>query len=341
MSNFAETKSDFDLTNILFFFIKWWKHFAVIILAAIIASVVFSSPRFITPKYEASVVLMPAPVQSLSGAIFADNNQIFRYGGLTDAENLLQVLGSASVRERVANRFNLYEHYEIAHDSPYRETELKLHYGSNISAQRTTFGAVAIRVKDKDPEMAAAIANYISMVVDTVKNELRGERALIAHNIALYRYASIRRELALAQDSLNILMQRGLYHYELQSDRFSQQLAIAVAAGNQQGIRNIENRIDVIQDYGSEFISRRNHLDNVSRSLADAQIVVQNTRVDLEEFIRYTYLLDDAVVPEKDVYPVRWLIVFFTVFGAGLMSLVVLIAYEIFVKRGIIKQKVN
>lgn len=341
MNNSTENKSDFDLTNILFFFIKWWKHFAVIILAAAIAGVVFSSPYFITPKYEASVVLFPASVQTLSGAVFANNYEFFRYGGLTDAENLLQVLGSAAVRERVAQKFNLYEHYEIADDSPYKETELKLHYGSNVSAERTTFGAVAIRVQDKDPEMAAAIANYISLVVDTVKNELRRERALLAHDVALHRYEHIRREIAFASDSLTMVMERGLYHYESQADRFSQQLAIEVAGGNQQGIRNLENRIEIIEDYGSEFVTRRAHLNQVSHSLADAQRIVQNTQIDMEKFIRYTYLLDDAVVPEKDVYPVRWLIVFFTVFGAGLMGIVVLMAYEIFVKRGIIKQKVK
>ncbi|MFO8066109.1 MAG: hypothetical protein R6U11_00870 [Bacteroidales bacterium] len=169
------SKNDFDTTNIFMFFIRWWKHLFIICVIAIIASVVFSSPFFITPKFEAQVTLFPASTHSISravlggGGVFATRPDFLEYGEVEDAERLLQILGSSAIRERIVERFKLMEHYEIPENSQYKYTQLSMNYRSNVSFRRTSYGAVEIAVKDKDPHMAAEMANEITALVDNIR----------------------------------------------------------------------------------------------------------------------------------------------------------------------------
>jgi uncharacterized protein involved in exopolysaccharide biosynthesis len=339
MSENIETKNDFDSTNILVFLIKWWKHLAIISAAAAIAGVIFSSPFFITPLYESTSVMFPATSHSLSRAVFGGNVDFLQYGDVADAERLLQVLGSTAVRDRVVEHFDLYEHYEIPEDSKFRQTQLRKEYSSNISAKRTLFGAVEIKVRDKDPVMAADIANHMAALADTIQNEIRRERALLAYNVARQRYDNIVQEIASTEDSLRSLMKKGIYHYEAQSERLTQQLAIDISTNNQRSIRELENRIGILENHGGEFMTLRAHLNQVSNTLSGVQRIMQEARADLENFISFKYLLDDAFVAERKVYPTRWLIVFLSAFAAGLMGIIAIMTYENLEKKGVIRQK--
>ncbi len=329
-------KNEFDSTNILVFIIRWWKHLAIITLAAAIAGVIFSSPVFITPLYESTVVMFPATSHSLSRSVFETNVDFLEYGEVADAERLLQVLGSAAVRDRIVDRFNLFEHYEISEDSKYRRTEIRRQYSSNISAKRTPYGAVEISVRDKDPEMAADIANEMAALADTIQNEIRQERALMAYNVARQRYENVKTEITLTEDSLRALMKRGIYHYESQSEMFTQQLAIDISRNNQSGINALEERLEAMMQHGGEFIAQRAHLDQVSRSMSLVQKTMQESRADLENFVPFKYMLDDAFVAERKVYPTRWLIVFLAAFAAGFMGIIVIMTYENLINKGII-----
>jgi uncharacterized protein involved in exopolysaccharide biosynthesis len=338
MSN-TEVKNDFDSTNILEFIVRWWKHLAIIGFAAALAGVIFSSPYFITPLYESTSVMFPATSHSLSRAVFGANVDFLQYGDVADAERLLQVLGSTAVRDRVVEHFNLYDHYEIPEDSKFRQTELRQQYGSNISAKRTLYGAVEIKVRDKDPVMAADIANHLAALGDTIQNEIRRDRALLAYNVARQRYENIVNEIAATEDSLRLLMAKGIYHYESQSERLTQQLAIDISANNQRSIRELEKRIGILENHGGEFMAQRAHLNQVSNTLSGVQRIMQEARADLENFISFKYLLDDAFVAEKKVYPTRWLIVFLSAFAAGLMGIIALMTYENLERKGIIRPK--
>ncbi len=100
----------FDSTNVFFFFVRWWKHLFVICLIAAVAAVIFSSPFFITPKFQSTVIMFPTTTTSLSRSVLAGANvpgqDFLEYGEVEDAERLLQVLASANIRDRIVERFN-------------------------------------------------------------------------------------------------------------------------------------------------------------------------------------------------------------------------------------------
>jgi uncharacterized protein involved in exopolysaccharide biosynthesis len=123
----------FDSTNVFLFFIRWWKHLAIVCLVAAIAGVIFSSPFFIKPKFQSVVILFPTASSSLSRSVILGTQDFLEYGQVEDAERLLQVFESANIRERVTERFDLMNHYEIPADAQYRNSMLRQQYHSNIS----------------------------------------------------------------------------------------------------------------------------------------------------------------------------------------------------------------
>ncbi len=328
--------NEFNSTNIFLFFLRWWKQLAIICFSAAVLAAVFSSANFITPLYESTVVMFPAKSNSLSRAVFGSNVDFLEYGDVEDAERLLQVMSSTAIRDRIVQRFDLFEHYEIEEDSKFRNTTLRQIYSSNISSRRTPYGAVEIKVRDKSPEMAADMANEIAALADTLQNEIRQERALMAYKVAVQRYDNIKKEISLTEDSLRFIMQKGIYEYETQAEMLTQQLAIDLSNNNQKGIRAIEEELDVIQELGGSFLTQKAHLEQVSRSLSGIQRIMQEARADLENFVPFKFLIDEAFVAEKKVYPVRWLIVFMATFAAGLMATLAIMTYENLVKKGII-----
>lgn len=336
-----QSTKEFDSTNVFLFFIRWWKHLAIICLLAAIGAVIFSSPWFITPKFESAVTMFPSSSSSLSRAVLggplATRQDFLQYGEVEDAERLLQVLGSAAVRDRVVERFDLMNHYEIPSDGKYRYTQLHKEYRSNISFRRTQFGAIEIAVRDKDPELAAAMANEIAALVDTVQNEIRFERAQQAYQVAKSQFEEMQLEVRMVEDSLRKIMYAGVVDLEGQSGMLTRQLAIDLSRQNTSGIRAIEERLKLLGEHGGSYVFLVNYLENISENMATIQRRYQEARADLENFLSFKFIIDPAFASERKVYPVRWLIVFLVTFGAGLMGVMSLVVYETFLEKGILK----
>ncbi|MFO7977821.1 MAG: hypothetical protein R6U64_04115 [Bacteroidales bacterium] len=336
-------RNEFDSSNLFIFFIRWWKHLAIICFVAALAGVVFSSPWFITPKFQSTVTMFPATTNSISRSVLGGANAVredfLEYGDVEDAERLLQVLESAAVREPIVNRYNLMAHYDIPQDSPYRHTLLNKTYQENISFRRTRYGAVEINVRDKDPEMAAAIANSIAEQVDSVQNNIRLKRAVQAFEIARDQYQEMLQEVKNTEDSLRLISRKGVYDIEAQTTMLTQQLAIDLSNNNARGVRAIEQRLDVISEYGGAYDFLSSYLTNISTTLSDLQQRYSEAKVDMENVASFKFIIDPAFVAERKVYPVRWLIVFLSAFAAGFGGIMIIMVYENLLNKGIIKTK--
>lgn len=333
----------FDSTNVFTFLIRWWKHLFIICIVAAIAAAIFSSPYFMTPKFESSVTMFPATSGSLSSSVLASpsaaRDDFLDYGEVEEAERLLQTLESGNVRDRVAERFNLMEHYGIDEDAPYRRTELMETYHGNISFSRTQYGAVEVTVRDEDPAMAADIANELAALADTVQNELRQERAELAYNVAKKQYENLLADAQQSEDTLRKIMKKGVFDLEGQSSMLTRQLAKDVSASHEEGVRELENRLDNLGDYGGAFIYNEAYLSNISEHLIMIQRRYREAQTDLENFVPFKFVLDRAYEPERKAYPVRWLIVVLTTFAAGFMGVMILMVYENLQNKGIIQSK--
>jgi uncharacterized protein involved in exopolysaccharide biosynthesis len=327
----------FDSTTFILFLSKWRKILLIVTGIALVGSVIFSSPFFITPKYKATVIMFPTSTNSVSKALMSDNygakQDILEFGAEEQAEQLLQILNSNKIRKRVIEKYDLATHYDIAPDSKYKNTYLFTEYESNITFRRTEFMAVEIEVLDKDAQMAADIANDIADLLDSTKNSMQKERAIKGFEIVEAEYNKLKEEVQVAEDSLTKLRKLGVNDYETQAEAYNTQLAIALAQNNMTGARALEEKIDNLSEYGGAYVSLRDALEYEKKQLSELKTKYEEAKVDAEEELPCKFIVNSAYKAEKKSYPVRWLIVVVSTISVFLLAVLVLIIIDNLIRR--------
>jgi uncharacterized protein involved in exopolysaccharide biosynthesis len=172
----AEFKPDsIDLINFII------SHFRIFLITGILGgvlSVVIS--LLIRPLYESKVILYPASNITESRTLLGEASSKTTLFGDDDAtEKLLQVINSDQVREYLKKKYNLADHYRIKPTEKYPNTLVKEKMDRYIHSSKTSFGSVEIRVRDRDREMACAMANDIALRSDTIFNNLQRNAAAV------------------------------------------------------------------------------------------------------------------------------------------------------------------
>ncbi len=299
---------------------------------AILAAVIFSSPFFITPKFESTVILYPAATNAISKALLTENSgmkeDILDFGEDEETEQLLQILHSNRIRSKIIIKYRLMEHYGIDTNSNYKVTHLYKEYESNISFKRTEFMAVKITVLDKDPQFAADIANDITELLDSTKNDMQKQRAERAFEIVKNQYFKLRTEITVMEDSLSVLRSFGVHDYESQAEMINQQLAIELAKGNKDGIRRLEAKLEILAKYGGPYVSIRDDLEHEKKQLSMLRAKYEEAKTDAEEVLPSKFVVNSAYKAERKSYPIRWLIVLVATVSAFLFTLILLLIIE-------------
>ena len=330
MTNNEIKNADFNSANFLQFVYKWRKHLFIIGIAAVVISSVVSF--LITPKFKSNVILFPTSTNAVSKALLSDyfgaKQDILEFGEEEQAEQLLQILNSNEIRTRVIRKFNLMKHYGIDSNSNYKMTSLIQEYNDNITFKRTEYMAVEINVLDKDPQMAADIANYISDMLDTVKNNMQKERAVKAFKIVETEYNQKLKEIQDINDSLTTLRKMGINDYETQAEAINTQLALDISKNNKIGIKAMEEKLELLGKYGSSYVSLREAMANGMKQLSILKEKYQEAKVDAEQNLPAKFVIEKAYKAEKKSYPVRWIIVVVSTVSALFLALIVLLALE-------------
>ncbi len=323
---------NFDSTNILLFLIKWQKPLLIVTFTAIVAAIVFSSPYFIKPKFKSTVILYPAATSAISKALLVENaraeDDVLSFGKDEETEQLLQILHSNKIRDRIIEKYDLMGHYGIEKGSQYKFTKLYREYEGNITFRRTEFMAVKISVLDTDPQMAADIANDISSLLDSTKNQMQKERAIRAYEIVREKYFKLRDEVASMEDSLTILREFGVHDYESQSEMINRQLAIELAKGDVQAVKRLEGKLEILSKYGGPYVSIRDALEYEKKQLSMIKAKYEEAKTDAEEVLPTKFIVNEAYKAERKTYPIRWLIVLVTAVSAFLLTLTLILIIE-------------
>jgi len=302
----------------------------IIGVVAIGASALFSF--FITPKYKATVIMFPTSTNSISKALMTENyggkQDILEFGAEEQAEQLLQILNSNKIRARIIQKYNLLEHYDIKPDSKFKNTLLFNEYESNISFRRTEFMAVEIEVLDKDPQMAADIANDIAALLDSTKNTMQKERAIKGYKIVETEYNKLKTETKEMEDSLTELRKMGVNDYETQAEAYNTQLAIALSHNNLTGARALEEKIKTLSEFGGAYVSLRDALEYEKKQLSELKTKYEEAKVDAEQELPCKFIVNSAYKAEKKSYPIRWLIVVGSTLSALLLAVLAIVVVE-------------
>jgi len=343
MSGKFSGAKDFDSSNLVVFLFAWRKPIIIVSFIAFLASVIFSSPFFITPKFKSSVILYPTSTNSVSKALlsntFGGKEDILEFGEDEQTEQLIQVLNSNRIRDRIITKYDLMNHYEIDDDSKYKYTRLFREYESNITFRRTEYNAVRITVLDTDPQQAADIANDIANLLDSIKIDMQQQRARKGFLIVEAEYLQRTNEIQIMEDSLTILRELGVHDYESQSEMINQQLAIEIAKGNSRGIEALEGKLEVLAKYGGPYVSLRDALEHDKKQLSIIKTKYEEAKVDAEEELPQKFVVSDAYRAERKSYPIRWLIVVVSTLAAFLLTVALIIIVETLAKSQLLSVK--
>ena len=312
--------------------IEYRKPVFIILAIAALFAIVFSTPFFITPLYKSTAIIYPTSSNSISKVLISTTYQsekdIMNFGEDEQTEQMLQVLNSNRVRDKVIERFDLMNHYDIKADSKYPYTKLNKLYDSRIKFRRTEYNAVKITVLDADAALAAQMANDITEIFDSTMNQMQKEVATQAFRLVEDEYNTLCAEMAQLEDSLNTLRKLGVFDYESQVEMLSQQLAIELGKGNTQGVNNIQKQLDIIAEYGGASYAINERLDNDRLQLSLVKSKYEEAKVDATEYIPHKFVVTSAFQAERKTYPVRWIIVTVTLLSTFLLLILCIVVFD-------------
>lgn len=308
------------------------KPIIVIMAIAALMAIIFSSPYFITPLYKSTTVLYPTSSNSISKVLISTSTStdkdVMNFGEDEQTEQMLQVLNSNKVRDKIIERFNLLDHYNIKANQKYPFTKLNKLYDSRVKFRRTENNAVKITVLDSDPEIASRMANDIAEIYDSIMNQIQKEVAIPALETVEKTYFGLCEEMQMLEDSLNTLRKLGVYDYEKQVEMLSQQYAIELGKGNTAGINAIQKQLDILAEYGGASYAINERLDNDRLQLSLVKIKYEEAKVDATDHIPHKFIVNSAFTAERKSYPIRWIIVTVTVCSTFIILMLLIIIFE-------------
>lgn len=332
MSRDNQSNYDYDFNSTDFLIYMWNKRVPLLIITFLagVASILISFT--ITPKFRSTVVMFPTTSTSISKNLLADNyggrSSMYEIGEEEQSEQLMQILNSEEIRNRVIEKYNLMEHYEIEADSKFPKTRLYAEFSSNINFELTQYLSVVIDVLDSDPQMAADIANDIASLVDTVYNRMLNQRAIDAFHLVQKEYNSMITNMEVLQDSINKIRALGINDYETQTERYYEGLSRAINEGNHNAQKIFEDKLKVLSKHGGSYVVIRDHLQQEAQRLSRMKQRYQEAELEASQNLPHIFIVDSAFKAEKKAYPKKSIIVIISTLAAFLLTLITLIVVE-------------
>jgi len=335
-----EKKYSFNLSSIDLILFTWKKKIPLIIvfIVAAIGSIIISYQ--ITPLFKSEVIMFAEPDAFVSKYLFSSSyigrKGMLSFGEEEETEQLLQVLNSNQIRDRIIEKYDLMKHYEIDASHRYKRTLLYKAYNGNVSFRRTKYLSVVISVMDKDPNIAANMANDIANLIDTIMNNIILERALIGFRLVDEQLKDLHKQIRFYEDSLTVLNKLGMGHYETQSERLVEAYAYALKEGNMEGAKRVGKELENLAKYGSAYVSIRDQLIHFKQQLYILNTKYIEAKVEAEQALPHKYVVDYAFPAEKKSYPKKSVIVFTSTIATVILAFVVLLIID-FIRKNKIK----
>jgi len=291
-----------------------WKKRKVILLGtgiAFLASIGIS--LLLTPQYKSTAIVFPAATSTVS---FSEQRNAkassMDFGEEEQAEQLVQILASSRIRNRIVSQFDLMNHYNIDASDPNKQYKLGKAYDDHIQYTRTRYGSIQIDVWDKDPEKAAVIANKIVDLIDTVKNEMVRERTLPAFEINKRKKSQLEEEKRTLQNRLDSLSAIGVVPNESRANLF---LAYNDSK-NAEDRAFYKEKIDINLEYGAAYDGLQTQRDERIIKLTKFEDSYEQSESDANTNFNHKFIVEPAVVADKKDKPKRLIIVLLATMGA-------------------------
>lgn len=307
----------FDNQRILTIIWKRKFHFVIVGVAAIIVSAIFSGSTFITPKFKSTARVYPTNISVISEE--------------SETEQMLEIMNSRDIKLKMFDAFNLRDVYKIAEDNPQFVTHLFDNYNKNVSASKTEYETVEVKVMDEDPMRASNMCDSIIHFYNQKVGEMHRAKSWEMVEITQTQLNKKHIEYDTLKTQLNTIRKNyGLYDVNGQAPEITRGYmnALSTGKGSTADGQKIQKLYDNITENGSELYwletqtrETINEIDSISR-LHEVHLM------DFEKNITYSNIVEHPIPADKKSYPVRWLIVAFSVFSAVFMALLVFLVLD-------------
>jgi len=292
------------------------------IIAVIVSSIV---ALVIEEKFESTVTLYPSKTSSVSfGEVNNEDQTVSKFGEEEEAEQMLQILESASIRQAIVNKYDLLQHYDIDTSGKFVYTELNETYSDNINFERNQNGAVLITVLDKSPDTAALIANDIASLFDSTKNAMIHARALTDFNIKKEKLKKLIDQMQSLRDTMSKLSSLGV----VTADAYQGLTDAMLKSPDKKTKQEYKEKLKMTEQYGSILKAFQIETEFLSERIATMKSSYEQAETDANSFPSHKFTVEDAAAAEKKSYPVRWLIVVISTFSTLLFVTILLLFVE-------------
>jgi len=316
----SSINQSFDLVSFL------WNKKKLLIVIGIIAFIISAVVSLlIEEKFESTVTLYPAKTSSVTfNEVITEDQSVSKFGEEDEAEQMLQILESSSIRNRIISKYNLIRHYDIDIEGEYINTTLNLTYSENINFRRNNNGAVLITVRDKNPDTAALIANDIAMLFDSSKNAMIHERAITDFEIKQVKLEKLKNEMQQLRDTMSSLSSLGV----VTNDAYQALTEAYVNSKNNTVKQSFKEKMEMTERYGSVLKSFQVKVEFLSERLATMETSYEQAESDAKSYLSHKFIVEKAYPAEKKAYPVRWLIVVMSTIAALMTAIIGLLFKE-------------
>ncbi len=295
-----------------------WKNRKVLVIitgVAFVVSVVVS--LLLTPLYLSTAVVFPTASSNVS---FSEQRNVkagsMDFGEEDQAEQLVQILSSSRIKDKIVAKYDLLKHYEIDPNDENKNFKLNEEYNDHFSFTRTKFGSIQIDVLDKDPELAAKMANDIVDLIDTVKNEMIRERTRPAFEINIRKMKQLEKDKDSVINRLDSLAKLGVVSTDVRSNLFQ----ALVDSKSPEEKRDIKAQIEANMKFGSLFDALEHKRNEMIINIETFKVAYEQAESDANAQFNHKFVVEKAVVADKKEKPKRMIIVLVATLGGFVLG---------------------
>ena len=312
-----------EIQNLLLF--VWKKRKVLILTSGITAIVAIVISLMMKPLFLSTAIVFPTATSTVS---FSEQRNAkassMDFGEEDQAEQLVQILQSSRIRNRVIQRFDLMKHYDIDPNDQNRNYKLMKEYDGHIKFTRTKYGSIQIDVLDEQPELAAEIANKIVDLIDTVKNNMVLERTVPAFEVNLRKKQLLEKDLQNVLVQLDSLADMGVISIEGRTNLYTAYIEAKTPADRE----FLKRQIDVNLKYGAKFDGLEQMRDEKIVKMEKFLDSYEQAESDAYANFTHKFIVERAVKADKKDKPKRMIIVLLAVIGSFVFMVFALLINE-------------
>jgi len=282
--------------------------------------------------YKSSTTFYPISKGSFSTKVLLRNSpnpeDYLYFGESGQVKNYLEILRSSQLKKSLVQRFNLMEHYGIDRNGPKPHARLAKKYQQNFSFTKTEFMSIKVKVFDKDPQMAAMLANGVVDIVDSLMNSIKQNRASKAVEIVKRKYEQQKERYNEVADSIQQLSDKGLVHFESQSEALTETLGDAKLQGRDSLAEDLKKQLAMVGEHGPIYHSLTEELIYIAEQITNLHTRYLKIQANANAEIDMTYLIDKAHASKDIARPNRLFILIITLISTFIITFVLLNIYE-------------